>query len=531
MGTFLNPNNDNFLAEANSLYVDKTMLIDVTNRYLNDPTFKFICLSRPRRFGKSIAEDMLAAYYSKGADSKELFSKFKISKTASYEKNLNKFNAIKFDMNALFSEWKCLNPDNKKEKNPLAYISRLICEEFCEQFADIDFGENNSISAFIQKVYKEKGETFIIIIDEYDVMVREQVSQEDFDIYLAFLNSLFKNAELKPAISLAYLTGILPIIRDRVQSKMNNFKEYNMLHTGKFAEFTGFTTEEVKALCEEYNCSFDECKSWYDGYKVGDFEIYNPQAVVNAVVTGEFRSYWSHTSTYEVISDKIKMNFDGIKDDVITMLGGGKIDVNVGKYKNTMSDFFSKDDAFTFLIHLGYLAYDAEEEQCYIPNREIYKEWEYAVEDDSDYAETNKIIKASKNLLKETLSGNEDAVATALDASHIHVTSNRSYNNEESLQSAIYLAFIYAINNYTIVKEMTAGKGFADIVYIPLKAGSPALIVELKHNKSVQTALNQIKDKQYFDCLANYSGEILFVGISYDEDTKKHECKIEKFVK
>ncbi|WP_294430017.1 AAA family ATPase [uncultured Treponema sp.] len=531
MGIFLNPNNDNFLAEAKSLYVDKTMLIDVTNRYLDDPTFKFVCISRPRRFGKSIAEDMLAAYYSKGADSKELFSRFKISKTASYEKNLNKFNVIKIDLNARMSVWKTVAPKERSEENVIAFVQNQVCEEFREQFTDMDFGESNSIASFIQKIYKEKGETFIIIIDEYDVMVREQVSQEEFEIYLAFLNSLFKNAELKPAISLAYLTGILPIIKDKIQSKLNTFKEYNMLHAGKFAEFTGFTTEEVKALCEKYDCSFDECKSWYDGYKVGDFEIYNPQAVVNAVVTGEFRSYWSHTSTYEVISDKIQMNFDGIKDDVITMLGGARIDVDVELYKNSMTEFDTKDDAFTFLIHLGYLAYDAEEEQCYIPNREIYKEWQHAIKKDSDYAETNKIIESSKNLLKETLACNEKAVATALDVSHIHVTSNRSYNNEDSLQSAIYLAFIYAINNYTIVKEMTAGKGFADIVYIPLKAGSPALIVELKHNKSAQTALNQIKEKQYFDCLVNYSGEIIFVGISYDEDTKKHDCKIEKFVK
>ncbi|WP_296328952.1 AAA family ATPase [uncultured Treponema sp.] len=531
MGTYLNPNNANFLEQTQELYVDKTMLIDVTNSFLDKPTFKFICISRPRRFGKSIAEDMLAAYYSKGADSRELFSRYKISKTDSYGKYLNKFNVIKFDLNARLSVWKALSPKEKTDGNVIAHIARLICDEFREEFSDIDFGENNSVADFIQKVFKEKGETFIIIIDEYDVMVREQVPQEEFDIYLAFLNSLFKNAELKPAISLAYITGILPIIKDKIQSKLNTFKEYNMLYTGKFAEFTGFTTEDVKLLCDEYNCSFDECKSWYNGYKIEDFEIYNPQAVVNAVVSGKFRSYWSHTSTYEVVAEKIQMNFDGIKDDVITMLGGGKIDVNVDSYKNSMTIFDSKDDVFTFLIHLGYLAYDEENEQCYIPNREIYKEWQLAIKTDSDYTETNKIIEASKNLLKETLAGNEQAVADALDLSHIHVTSNKSYNNEESLQSAIYLAFIYAINNYTIVKEMTAGKGFADIVYIPLKGDSPALIVELKHNKSANTALTQIKEKHYFDCLSNYSGELLFVGVNYDEDTKTHECKIEKFVK
>ena len=531
MGTYLNPNNANFLEQTDELYVDKTMLIDVTNKFLDKPTFKFICISRPRRFGKSIAEDMLAAYYSKGADSRELFSRYKISKTDFYEKNLNKFNVIKFDLNARLSVWKALPPDEKTDGNVIAHIARLICDEFREEFSDIDFGAHNSVADFIQKVYKERGETFIIIIDEYDVMVREQVPHEEFDIYLAFLNSLFKNAELKPAISLAYITGILPIIKDKIQSKLNTFKEYNMVDAEDFSEFIGFTTKEVKSLCDEYNCSFDECKSWYDGYNLGGFELYNPEAVVRAVPKGKFKSYWSKTSTYEVVSEKIQMNFDGIKDDVITMLGGGRIDVNVSKFKNTMTDFDSKNDVFTFLIHLGYLAYDEENEQCYIPNREIYNEWKNAIEDDSNYSETNKIIAASKNLLKETLAGNEKVVAEALDLSHIHVTSNKSYNNEESLQSAIYLAFIYAINNYTIVKEMTAGKGFADIVYIPLKGDTPAIIVELKHNKSANTALSQIKNKQYFDCLSNYSGEILFVGINYDEDSKKHECKIEKFEK
>lgn len=532
MGIYLNPDNANFLDIVKSgIYIDKTMLIDVTNKLIDDSTYKFACISRPRRFGKSMAEDMLAAYYSKGAESKELFTQFKIAKTSCFEQFLNKYNVIKIDLNALFSEWKSIQNKSENSKTVIGYITGLICNDFEKVFPKIHFPKERTVSGYIQSVYKEKGEKFIIIIDEYDVLVREQVSKEDFDLYLSFLVSLFKNAELKGAISLAYITGILPIIRDKVQSKLNTFKEYTMLDAGDFSEFTGFTTQEVMSLCKEYDCDFLECKSWYDGYKIGDFEIYNPEAVIQAVPKGKFKSYWGKTSTYEVISDKIRMNFAGIKDDVIKMLAGAKIDVDVLGYKNTLLDFANKDDVFTFLIHLGYLAYDEENEQCYIPNREISGEWQRAVRDDENYAQTNEIIAQSKELLAQTLEYNESAVEKALDKAHIHIASLKSYNNEDALQCAIYLAYIYTLSEYLVVREMPAGKGVADIVYIPIKNGKPALIIELKHNGKVETAIAQIKEKQYFQCLDNWHGDILFVGINYDENSKKHECKIEKFVK
>ena len=249
------------------------------------------------------------------------------------------------------------------------------------------------------------------------------------------------------------------------------------------------------------------------------------------MVTKKFKSYWSKTSSYTVVAEKIRMNFKGTKYDVITMLGGGRVRVNVEKYENRMDVFNSKDDVFTYLIHLGYLAYDEEEEECYIPNREILKEWRNAIDDDEEYAETNKIISDSRDLLEATIEGDEEVVAAALDRSHYHVTSNLSYNNEKSLQSAIYLAYIYALKKYIISKEMPAGKGYADIVYIPFDKTKSDLIVELKRNGSTETALPQIKEKQYFACLASWQGDILFVGVNYDEKTKKHECKIGRFVK
>ena len=217
--------------------------------------------------------------------------------------------------------------------------------------------------------------------------------------------------------------------------------------------------------------------------------------------------------------------------DVIKMLAGESVDVNVTRYMNTMTDFSTRGDAFTYLIHLGYLAYDRENKTCHIPNKEVRLEWFNALEANADYAVTNKIIQDSKGLLAETIRKNADAVAKALDISHIHVTSNRSYNNEDALQSAIYLSYIYALNKYTVIKEMTTGKGFADVVFIPFVPDIPAMIIELKRNGSAESAMNQIKEKKYFDSLSHYSGNLLFVGINYDEESKTHTCKIEELEK
>lgn len=532
MGIYLNPGNENFVEITNAkIYVDKTLMLNNTNKIMND-SVKYVCISRPRRFGKTVASNMLCAYYSKGCDSRELFSRFKISKEEGYEKNLNAFNVIKLDIN---SEYR-----NILNKEQLVFkITDNLRSEFSEQFPSINFSEEDSIADCIVKVFSKTGEQFVILMDEYDVLVRENVPDSLFNQYLDLLNGLFKSDTLRPAIALAYLTGILPIVRDKIQSKLNNFDEYTILSAGKLSEYTGFTTEEVLSLCQQFKIDFDECKNWYDGYRLawydGDsrktIELYNPESVVKTMLNHEFGNYWNKTSSYEVISDRIRQNFAGTKDDVIRMISGESIDVDVGMYKNTVKDFTSKDDIFTYLIHLGYLAYNAQEQQCFIPNKEVRLEWMRAVSIIDEYAETDRIIKASKELLTEVLSGNAQAVEKSLNESHIHVTSNRSYNNEYALQSAIYLSFIYALNKYACFKELTTGKGYADVVYLPLKNDLPALIIELKHNQCAETALNQIKEKKYFDSVKSYKGDILFIGINYDEKEKTHECKIEKFIK
>ena len=524
MGIYLNPGNENFRrALAADIYVDKTMMISVTNRFI-DKANNYVCVSRPRRFGKTIAGNMLSAYYSKGCDSRGLFKGLKIYGTPEFEEKLGKYNVIKLDLNSEYQ-------NTKDKENLIEIISEDVKSEMKAEFPEVNLTDDDTLGRSLLKVYAATGQTFIIIIDEYDVLVREQVDEELFKKYLSFLNGLFKSDTLRPAISLAYLTGILPVVRDKVQSKLNNFREYTILNAYDLAEYIGFTSCEVEELCKKYGMDYNECRNWYDGYEQNGFEIYNPESVVMSMETGRYGSYWGKTSTYEAIAERIRMNFSGTKEAVIRMLAGEEADVSVGRFMNTMSSFTSRNDLFTYLIHLGYLAYDEEEKTCHIPNKEVRQEWFYAIEAESEYEATNQIIESSKALLKDTLAGDTEAVARALDVSHIHVTANRSYNNEDALQSAVYLAYIYALNFYTCIREATAGRGFADVVYIPVKPDRSAIIIELKRNGTVESAVTQIREKRYFDCLEHYQGNLVFVGINYDEKEKTHTCKIEHFVK
>nr|MCR5623252.1 AAA family ATPase [Treponema sp.] len=295
MGIYLNPNNDNFKKITRAeIYIDKTMMISVLNGFM-ETAREYVCVSRPRRFGKTIAGNMLSAYYSKGCDSRALFASYKISGDKSFESNLNKLNVIQIDMNSEYRN--VLNTDRLIIK-----ITNAIRSEFSAQFPDISFTEDDSLADCILKAYSQKGEKFVIIIDEYDVLVRESVSQQLFGQYLDFLNGLFKSNTLRPAIALAYITGILPVVRDRIQSKLNNFDEYTILDAAELAEFIGFTAPEVQSLCNQYGVDYEECRRWYDGYQQHGFEIYNPESVIKCIQKKSFDNFWSKTSTYAVIS-------------------------------------------------------------------------------------------------------------------------------------------------------------------------------------------------------------------------------------
>ena len=524
MGFYINAGNENLRRALNSeIFVDKSLVLQKLCSLLNTNQ-SFICVSRPRRFGKTTVRDLMVAFFSKGCDSREMFSNLKIAQEPCFEKNLNKFNVIAVDFGAIYN-----TVENRNDV--LKYLKNKLLKDFRKEFPEIEFSETDSVSDMILEVYDRTKTQFIIIIDEYDTLIRERQSESLLEEYRSFLNSLFKNNELSPAIALAYLTGILPIQRDRVQSKLNNFRESTILSPFGLEEFFGFTKEETEALCNEYGMSFSECENWYDGYKIGDLEIYNPNSVVEAMMRREYANYWNATGSYEVVSDYIKLDFDGTKSAIIDMLTGTEIKVDIKDFENSLDNINSKDNVLTYLIHLGYVNYNKTTGLCRIPNKEIRQEWEKAIESAGNFSKVVKMISDSEKLLKRTLEGDSERVAAALDNAHQTVADPLDYNDESSLKTAIILAYYTAASQYTIVKELPTGRGFADIGFIPKNPKDPAMIIELKYDKDAETAITQIKNRNYPKVFENYLDNLLLVGVNYDKHTKVHECVIEKYQK
>lgn len=522
MGIYLNPQGVDFQEALNSeIYIDKSALIEYTNKVLRTKQ-KYICVSRPRRFGKSMAAEMLTAYYSRGCDSKEMFSNLKIAEAGSFEKHLNKYNVIHINMVNFLSE-------SQNMDEMLKFIEEDLIEEFKNEYPDVNYPRRENLIKVIAAIFSQTNIPFIFIIDEWDCIFRVHKSDESSQTkYLNFLRNLLKDQSY---VALAYMTGILPIKKYGEHSAINVFYEYSMTDAEPISEFTGFTEDEVKELCEKYNKSFSEMKRWYDGYNLNGISIYNPKSVVESILRGQFNNYWTSTETYEALKIYIEMNFDGLKDKITQLIAGKKIEINPGKFQNDMTSLRSADDVFTLLVHLGYLTYDFYNKQVWIPNSEVAQEFINSIED-GGWEEVMKAIKVSDELLKATLNCDEEKVAELVDKAHTDNTSILKYNDENSLSCVISLAYYSARKTYTIERELPAGKGYADLVFRPRKNNSnPAMIVELKYDKSAEGAIEQIKKKQYVDCLNDYSGKILLVGINYDKNDKRHTCKIEKITK
>lgn len=528
MGMFVNSGNGAFQVALNSeIYVDKTGLIKYTNRVMN--TLQgYICNSRPRRFGKSITANMLTAYYSRGCDSEEMFSNLEISKSADFRKYLNKYDVIHLDI-----QW-CLEPAGGPER-VVSYISEKTIEEL-RGYYPIELPEGiNSLPEALSRINTLTGKKFIVIIDEWDVLIRDEAANNRVqEEYINFLQGMFKGVEPTKYIQLAYLTGILPIKKEKTQSALNNFDEFTMLEAANLAQYVGFTEKEVKELCEKYDKDFEKVKKWYDGYLLEDYQVYNPKAVVSTLLKGKFRNYWSETGSYEAIIPLINMDFDGLKTAIIEMLSGAAVKVNTTTFKNDIVSFKSRDDILTYLIHLGYLAFNQMDQTAFIPNEEIRQELTIATES-TKWNELITFQRESECLLNATLNLNEKAVATGIEKIHTDYVSSIQYNNENSLSSVLAIAYLSAMQYYfKPIRELPVGRGFADFVFIPkpeYKKYYPAIVAELKWDKDVHTALKQIKERKYPDSITDYTGEILLVGISYDTVSKEHSCIIEKYEK
>ena len=526
MRRFVNPGNAAFEVAVNSqIYVDKTGLLAYTNSVINTKQ-ALICSSRPRRFGKSITADMLCAYYSRGCDSDSIFASYEIAKSDSYKKYLNQYDVIYLDI-----QW-CMMDAGSAEQT-VSYLNYHVIEELKEIYPQILLYGIRTAYGAMSCINAQTGVKFIVIIDEWDVLIRDEAANEAvLQDYINFLRGLFKGSEPTKFIALAYLTGILPIKKLKTQSALNNFMQFTMITPGVLARYIGFTEEEVGKLCEQFGVDFREVKRWYDGYELGDYHVYNPNAVVNAMINKSFQSYWSQTGTYESIVPFINMNFDGLKTAVIEMLSGATTQINVNSFQNDMVNFVDKDDVLTLLVHLGYLAYNQNMQYAYIPNEEIRQELLFAVRR-KKWSELNLFLQDSEELLDATLDMDEEATAEKIEKIHTEYVSAIQYNNENSLSCVLSIAYLSAMQYYfKPIRELPTGRGFSDFVFIPKKEYAneyPALVTELKWNKNAQTALNQIKEKQYPQSLLQYTGQILLIGINYDKKTKEHSCKIERF--
>lgn len=528
MGTIVNPDNSAFQVALNSqIYVDKSGLIEYTNSVMN--TLQgYICNSRPRRFGKSITANMLTAYYSRGCDSDDIFSRLAISQYDGYKKHLNKYDVIHLDI-----QW-CLEPAGGA-KNVVTYISENTIRELKEYYPGIIEENVTSLPEALSMINTATGKKFVVIIDEWDVLIRDEAVNSCIqDGYINFLRAMFKGTEPTKYIQLAYMTGILPIKKQKTQSALNNFKDYSMLYSGPIAPYIGFTEDEVRKLCDEYNQDYEEVRRWYDGYKLGKYHVYNPNAVVNLMLDGNYQSYWSSTASYESIVPLINMDFDGLRENIIAMIAGNQLPVDVSSFQNDTISFANKDDVITYLIHLGYLSYDEVLKKASIPNEEIRQELVNATRR-KKWNELIDFQKESEQLLDATLDMDGDMVAKGIERIHSEYASVIQYNDENSLSSVLSIAYLSAMQYYfKPVRELPAGRGFADFIFIPkpeYRNYYPALVVELKWNKSVETALQQIVNKNYPEAIKTYTGNILLVGINYDKSTKLHTCRIEKNIK
>lgn len=553
MGTYLNPGKESYQMAVNSeIYVDKTEMIQYLNSVVNTNQ-RFVSVSRPRRFGKTMAADMICAYYDREAGSRELFEKRKLAKTLpvktgnreiAWDGYIGEFDVIRLVMTRFFKK-------TKNVADSLGDMQRLVIRDIKKEYPNLDYLYPDDLIQTIEDVYAENERQLVIVIDEWDAVFRVRQNDKDGQTeYLDFLRDLMKD---NSHIALAYMTGILPIKKYGEHSALNMFTEYSMMAPRELAEYTGFTEKEVSDLCIEYNMEYDNISSWYDGYVLSDSipkekreeyregiysghknAIYSPLSVVEAMTTGLIKNYWNKTETYEALAEYIRMDYDGLKDAVALLMDGGRLSIDTSTYQNDMTTFHGRDDVLSLLIHLGYLGFDDETSEVFIPNKEILDEFKTSTKS-SEWTDTFESFRLSLELMKATWNKDADKVAELVEKAH-DKADNKTYNDEAALSYAIRRAYIAAEGYYTIVPEMDTGKGYADLICIPSSrhTDKPALVIELKYNKDADGAISQIKKRNYPDRLEHYKGNILLVGISYNKDLdndspqfKHHSCVIE----
>ena len=552
MGNILNPTDDNSfinLVESKDtrVFVDKTDFIEKTNTLLKTDG-KFLAVTRPRRFGKTVTAHMLSAYYSKGYSGQNIFDKLEIANKPSFVEYLNKYNVIYVDMNSIDGRFDVYS--NQKQKvdgvtDIVDYLEYSIIKElkssndFSECLEKHQIEDIGLLEALIA-IKQDLNTKFIFIMDEWDLIYREYRNDEVLQKkFIKLLKNLFKSDSGQACFALAYLTGILPIKKYNSQSALNCFDEYNMLAPGNYATYFGFTEDEVAQIVKSPDCkvSHQDLKEWYEGYKIKGIDIYNPNSVCKAVSRNECISYWSGTSSNEEVVRLINMDFDGIKKDILNLIEGGRVVFDCGNFQNDMVTIENKNDIFSLLVCLGYLGCSdiAEGEygnlkQAYVPNKEIKKALMSIIRAQEWYKRM-ETIKRSENLLRAILEQDGTTVAELIqDVHNSPAVSLLDYNDEESLTYCVMTGLLWStLGKYISHREEQAGKGRADLIYEPaIKGTVPLILIEFKYDGSAEEAISQIKTQEYFKRYIGQYRDIIIVGINYSTKTKDHQCLIEK---
>ena len=514
---FLNRNwvNNSFEELSREEYfIDKSELIVAMNKLIGT-TNKYRCITRPRRFGKSINAMMLASYYSKSADTKNIFDNLKISKSPSYLEHLNKHNVIFITFNDRANLLKTYD-------EYIGYFEEGLKNDLNEVYPDIK--EDRFLVDMLNEVYAKTNQRFIFIIDEWDYIFNNNLyTEEDRKNFLEFLRDLLKD---RSYVELAYMTGILPIAKHSSKSTLNMFLEYTALDDQVYDKYFGFTQEEVEELCRKQDkISLEELESWYNGYYThnGD-KIYSPRSVACALSEGVCKSYWVNTGKMDDIVECIQGNVDKIRDDIIKMIEGKFIRMELSGFSSERLELNTREEILSAMVILGFLSY--YDGKLSIPNKELRMKFADSLKD-KIFGKVAEIVQESNEMLNATLDKDTKTMERILRSAHSKYTSVLKYNDENSIACVITLVYLSALNRYRVMREQESGEGFADFIFYPVNENGVPFLIELKKNKTPEDAIAQIKSRNYMQTLEGYKGEKLLIGITYDTDSKQHDIKIE----
>ena len=519
-------------------FVDKTLLLTKVIDSVEVDRQNYLCITRPRRFGKSVMASMLGAFFGNAVNAEDIFQNLEIAseevnrKKEYYAAHINKHNVIYIDFSRM--------PRNCTEYS--RYIDRIqdgLNRDLLEAYPEAGVKPDHAVWDNLNMVFEQSGERFIFIMDEWDAVFHKSFIREaDQKAYLEFLRDLLKGQAYTEQ---AYMTGILPIAKYSSGSELNMFLEYDMATKMKFSEYFGFN-DEVDRLFHIYKNTTEMCRidredltEWYDGYHTAAGErLYNPRSVVSALTDNQISNYWTSSGPYDEIFYYIRNNITEVRDDIALMVSGEHIEIKLDGYSAVNAELSTKNQIYSAMVVYGLLTYDEEASEVFIPNRELMDKYNELLMSSDSLGYVHQLAKESGRMLKATLEGDTETMAEILLYAHNTEAGILSYNHEVELSAIINLVYLAARDKYRVEREDKAGKGFVDFIFYPEKKGADAIIIELKVDADPQEAIRQIKEKEYglrvkgkLAERPKYTGRILAVGISYDARTKEHYCEVE----